>query len=159
MRKIKIAIMTLMMVFMLAGCGEDNNTETSKNTEAATEVATEVTEATTSGTLAVLSDQNGNEGIKEENVTDDQALNSIKNYCHIQNPDLEKIEEEGEYPVYWEIVSSDEKQIVILFRSYTGAEIRYYIDPVSGETYVTEFVSGITTEEEKIDEKFNIRDY
>ena len=156
MRKIHIAMLALMLAFMLAGCGaeKENATEAATSTEA---VAT--TEATTTGTLAVLTDQNGKEGFKEEAVTDDQALNSIKNYCHAQNPDLEKIEEEGEYPVYWEVVSSDEKQIVVLFRSYTGAEIRYYIDPVSGETYVTEFVSGITTEEEKTDEKFNIRDY
>ena len=72
---------------------------------------------------------------------------------------LENIEKEGEYPVYWEVISSDENEIVILFRSYTGAQIRYYIDPVLGDTYVTEFVPQITNEEEKTDEEFNIRDY
>ncbi len=47
----------------------------------------------------------------------------------------------------------------MLFRSYTGAEVRYHIDRAAGETYVTEFVSGITEKEERTDETFNIRDY
>lgn len=147
-------VLPLLMLLMLSGCGaeKENATEAAKTTEATTAVTAE--ESTTE--LAVL---NETEGLKEEAITDDQALNSIKNYCHIQNPDLEKIEEEGKYSVYWEVVSSSDKEIVILYRSYTGADIRYYINPVSGETYVTEYVSGITTEEEKTDETFNIRNY
>ena len=96
---------------------------------------------------------------EDAKISDDQAINAIKNYCHVSNPDLENIEKEGEYPVYWEVQSSDENEIVILFRSYTGAQIRYYIDPVSGDTYVTEFVPGITSEEEKTDEVLNVKDY
>ena len=69
------------------------------------------------------------------------------------------IEKDGEYPLYWEIESEEESEIVVLFRSYTGALIRYHIDPVSGDTYVTEYVPGITLEEQRTDEQFNIRDY
>ena len=94
-----------------------------------------------------------------DRITDEEALSAVKNYCHENNPDLERIEEEGKYPVYWDIESSDEKEIVVLFRSYTGAQIRYHINPESGDTYVAEFVPGITFEEEKTDESFNVRDY
>ena len=59
----------------------------------------------------------------------------------------------------WEIASSNDKEIVVLFRSYTGAQVRYYINPVSGDTYVTEFVPGITEDEERTDESFNVKDY
>lgn len=90
-------------------------------------------------------------------ITDDQALSAIKSYCYASMPDLKSMEEE--YPVGWEIESSDENAIVVLFRSYTGALVRYYIDPVSGETYVTEFVSGITPEEERTEETLNVKDY
>ena len=55
--------------------------------------------------------------------------------------------------------SSDDQEIVVLFRSYTGALIRFYIDPVSGETYVTEFVPGITPQEQRTEETLNIREY
>ena len=55
--------------------------------------------------------------------------------------------------------SSDADQIVVMFRSYREAQVRYYIDPVSGDTDVTEFVEGITDEEQPTDESFNINDY
>jgi hypothetical protein len=95
----------------------------------------------------------------EIRITDDQALAAIQNYCRLNNPDLEKVENAGEYQVYWEIVSSDAKEIVVLFRSYTGAQIRYYIDPVSGDTTVTEFVPGISSAEERTDESLNVWEY
>ena len=61
----------------------------------------------------------------------------------------------GEYPSYWEALSSDGNEIVVLFRSYTGAQIRYYIDPVSGEATVTELVPGVTDEEQRTGESLN----
>ena len=99
------------------------------------------------------------DGRQEGSISDEQALSAVRTYCRINNPDLESIENDGEYTVDWEILSSDENEIVVLFRSYTGAQLRYYIDPVSGETYVTEFVPGITSEEERADETINLWDY
>ena len=104
-------------------------------------------------TLAVI----GRSG--EGKLSDEQALSAVKRYCYIRNPDLENMANAGEYPVYWDVSSSSAAEIVILFRSYTGAQIRYYIDAVSGETYVTEFVPGISSEETRTDERFNVRDY
>ena len=87
-----------------------------------------------------------------DTLTEDQALSAIMNYCCTLNPDLESIVKSGEYPAYWEISSGDESQIVVLFRSYTGALCRYYIDRTTGDTYVTEFVPGITDEEQRTEE-------
>ena len=144
--KKKICIL-LMLCTVLTGCTEKTDeavkTEINKEPAVQTEVIDETPTADTENDL----------------ISDDQAITAIKNYCHISNPDLENIEKEGEYPVYWEVQSSDENEIVVLFRSYTGSQIRYYIDPVSGDTYVTEFVPGITSEEEKTDEELNVKDY
>ena len=93
-----------------------------------------------------------------EPVEDELALSIIRNYCLSENPDLQQIVDAGEYPVYWEIASSDEQQVVILYRSYTGALVRYYIDRATGDTYVTEFVPGITAEEQRTEESFNLWD-
>ncbi len=95
----------------------------------------------------------------EGKLSDEQALAAIRQYCFVSNPDLENIVNAGEYQVYWNTVSSTDSEIVVLFRSYTGAEIRYYIDAVSGETYVTEFVPGITPEEQRTEESFNAKDF
>ena len=92
-------------------------------------------------------------------LTDKQAISAIKKYCYTSNPDLESIVNAGEHPVDWEVLSSDEHRVVVLFSSYTGAQIRYYIDRITGETYVTEFMPGVSSEEERTEESFNVRDY
>ena len=132
----------VVMVLVFAGCGGSADT---------------VEDA---GTVSKES-QGQNEDVKvsDETLTDDQAVTAIKNYCYKNNLDLENIVNEGEYQVYWEISSSDDNEIVVLYRSYTSAEIRYYIDRNSGETYVTEFMPGISDEEERTDESFNVREY
>ena len=95
----------------------------------------------------------------ERAMSDEQALAAVKRYCMSQNPDLKDIVNAGEHEVSWQITEYSEEQIVILFHSYTGADVRYYIDPVSGEAYVTEFVSGVTAEEQRTDETLNVWDY
>ncbi len=104
-------------------------------------------------TLTVI-DRNG-----ERKLSDEQALSAVESYCYSMNPDLEGIVKDGKYPVYWEVASSDDNEIVVLFRSYTGAQIRYYIDRATGEAYSTEFVPGITTVEERSGESLNVWEY
>lgn len=60
---------------------------------------------------------------------------------------------------YWCTSTNEDGIIVVLYRSFTGALIRYYVDPVTGETYVTEWVSGIIDEETRNGETFNAWDY
>lgn len=133
-----VLILLLLPMTMLSGCGRKSNDDVSRSE---------------SGEPPKAEDEAG------EKLSDEQALAAIRNYCFSRNPELEGIVKAGEYPVYWDISSSDEQGIVVLFRSYTGAQNRYYIDRLSGETYVTEFVPGIIDEEQRTDESFNIRDY
>ena len=95
----------------------------------------------------------------EKRISEEQALSAVKRYCLLSNPELEGVVKAGEYPVYWELAPGDGQEIVVLFRSYTGALIRYYIDPASGETYVTEFVPGVSSEETRTEERFNAWEY
>ena len=104
-------------------------------------------------TLAVLPVQG------EGRISDETALAAVKRYGFASNPDLAEITNAGQYPVYWEVVSGDDTESVVQFRSYTGAKTNYHIDPVSGETYVTEFVPGVTAEEQRTDESFNVWNY
>lgn len=95
----------------------------------------------------------------KKDLTAEQALSAVQKYCYTVNPELEAIVESGEYPVCWDISSADKDEIVVVFRSYTGALTRYYIDPKSGDTYVTEFMHGISVEEERTGESLNVREY
>ena len=94
-----------------------------------------------------------------DEVTDTIALTAIQNYCYAQNPDLEKFVNAEEYGVYWSIISADENEIEVLFRSYTGTNVRYYIDKATGNTHVTEFVPFISDAETPTDETLNVWDY
>ncbi|MCR5676395.1 MAG: hypothetical protein K6G16_11875 [Lachnospiraceae bacterium] len=95
----------------------------------------------------------------EKKITDEQALSAIRKYCETNNPDLAGIVQDGAYAVYWDVEAGTDFEIVVLFRSYTGAQIRYYIDRLTGDTRVTESVPGITDGEEPSDETLNVWDY
>ncbi len=142
---------TIMMIIVAAlavtGCGKAS-AELSEPNEGVEVIGEET---------PVMAEEPAAEGEKGKRLTDDQAVSAIRDHCRLENPELEGIEEDG-YQVSWSVESSNEKEIVVLFRSYTGAEVRYHIDPVSGETYVTEFVQGITPEEETTGESFNVWD-
>ena len=144
-----ILTIALCIVFtaLTIACGKNIPRQTEPaTTEKQIEKSSEETSTDTSETLRKIE-------------TDDQALSAIKNYCIANNPELEDMVKSGDYTIYWEIESSKDNQIVVLFRSYTGAELRYYIDSVSGDTYVTEFVKGITDGEQRTEETFNALDY
>ena len=135
----------LAMAVMLSGCGTAGTSGSGFESEpiATQNEATDVQQ----------------ESAADERISEDQALTAIKNYCYNNNPELQKMVDSGEYTISWDIQSADDSQIVIVYRSYTAAIVRYYIDPVSGDTYVTEFVEGITAEEERSPETLNVRDY
>ena len=101
----------------------------------------------------------GTDSINAAAITQDQALEAIKKYCFANDPELESMMNSGDYTIYFDSSVNDDGEIVVLYRSYTAAQIRYYINPVSGEVYVTELVPGIIDEEQKTGESFNIRDY
>lgn len=133
--------------------------QTSESTDAAqtAAVTTEQAEAAQPDTTEEASAEQSE--AKAEDLTEEQALNAVKNYCFTQNPDLKSKAESAEYNVYWDVTTNDANEIVVLFRSYTGAQIRYYIDPVSGAAYTTELVPGIIDEEQRTEESLNVRDY
>lgn len=142
--KRKAIFLCLLVCVLLAACGK-------------TEAAEQQAEVTIEQTEATAAPAEFTEERSE--VTEEQAIAAIKNYCYANNASLKDIEEAGQYPVYWDASTTDENEIVVLFRSYTGALIRYYIDPATGDAYVTEVVPGISVEEERTDEQLNVWDY
>lgn len=114
-------------------------------------------EAPQSDKTEVTSDEQSED--KSDAITEKQALEAIRNYCFTKDPDLKNMVDSGEYNIYWDVTTNDTNEIVVLYRSYTAAQMRYYIDTASGEAYVTELVPGIIDEEQRTEESFNVRDY
>lgn len=156
MKKVFLIFLVLALILGAVGCDSDKK----DTNDTATEVKESKEKASNDGTTTETTEHTASEPVvAKDKIDDEQALAAVKKYCRSNNPDLEEIEKAGEYPVYWEVTSSTEDEIVVLYRSYTAAQIRYYIDRGTGDAYVTEFVPGITDKEERTDESFNIKDY
>ena len=159
MKKKLILVAMCCMVFGLAACGSKGEKEGDSVLEPIpveeTVQSEEAAETPAQEQAAVQEQAEASSDV----LTQEQALEAIKNYCYANNPDLESMAESDDYTIYWDVTTGEADEIVVLYRSYTGAETRYYIDPASGETYVTELVPGIIDEEQRTEESFNVRDY
>ncbi len=136
--------------------------QSSDPAETTAQTSTETTQQETTGDtqLENTEDTSSGQSVSEAAaITKEQALDAVRNYCFIQDPGLKNMTGSDEYTIYWDVISESADEIVVLYRSYTGAQMRYYISPVSGETYVTEQVPGIIDEERPTDESINIKDY
>lgn len=136
--------------------------QSSDPAETTAQTSTETAQQETTGDTQPENTQDtssGQSGSEAAAITKEQALDAVRNYCFIKDPGLKNMTGSDEYTIYWDVISESADEIVVLYRSYTGAQMRYYISPVSGETYVTALVPGIIDEERPTDESFNIKDY
>lgn len=182
MQKKILPLALCLMCVGLCACGKEKGDTSVQSTASTattvTEPETKPTETTQSDkTTATASDKTeaaqaettladkteaepvGQSESKSDTLTEDQALEAIKKYCFNKDPNLKEMTDSSEYNIYWDVTTNASNEIVVLYRSYTGAQIRYYIDPVSGETYVTELVPGIIDEEQRTEESLNVSDY
>ena len=141
MKRKLVLVMACCMVLGLAGCSSESGSENTLQVE------------------AIPAAETTDNAEKEGPITEDQACEAVKKYCIDNFPDLADMVDSDEYTLYWEASTTDDGEICVLYRAYTGALIRYYVNPETGDTYVTEQVPGIIDEEQKTDETLNIKDY
>ncbi|MCR5282841.1 MAG: hypothetical protein K6E18_05675 [Lachnospiraceae bacterium] len=176
--KKKIALLVCCMALAMTACGkekvgdaaqdganaqtedaqaEDAQAEEAQTDDAQTETAQTENAQTQETDSVIATDQT--EGEMESPITEEQALEAIRQYCFADNSELEKMAASDDYNIYWDVTTNEKGEIVVLFHSYTGSQNRYYINPETGETYGTELVPGIIDEEQRTEESFNVRDY
>jgi hypothetical protein len=79
-------------------------------------------------------------------ITADMAFEGVNNYCHMEydwsvakdNPDI----------MYVEIGKETDSAYQVVFRSYTGAFVHFYVDKTSGTTRMVEKVPSLNVEED-----------
>jgi len=155
-----VVLCTAMLMTACSGQtpAESSVEKESIETVAATEAPAAEETATTTEAEAAAHAENSENTVTEASgaITQDQAMDAVLNYFKADFPDYEIDSEHGEY---WEVVTGDNGEIKVIHKSYTGAFNFYYVDPATGETYVTELVPGIIDEEQKTGETFNVNDY
>ena len=79
-------------------------------------------------------------------ITDEMAYEGVNNYCHKEydwslaenNPDM----------MYVTMGEESDSTYQVVFRSYTGAFVHFYVDKTSGNTRMVEMVPSLNIEEE-----------
>ena len=82
----------------------------------------------------------------QNNISEEMAYDGVYNYCRStydwsiaeDNPDI----------MYLEMGEETESEYQVVFRSYTGAFIYFYVDKLSGITRLTECVPNLEIKEE-----------
>ena len=79
-------------------------------------------------------------------ITEEMAYEGVNNYCHKEydwsvakdNPDI----------MFVQIGEETDSAYQVVFRSYTGAFVHFYVDKTSGTTKIVEKVPSLNIEEE-----------
>lgn len=135
-------------------CSATTPASTTTSSEAAVETSIlQTVAATVEEETSAMQDAGQDSGSR---ITEDQALEAVTKYLK-ENYAVE--ENQGEAPCYVESAETSEDEIVVVYRSYTAALTFFRIDPVTGETVISELVPGVVDQETPTGEKINIRDY
>ena len=122
-----VFILVIVLSAMLPACGRKN------------EIAGETF---TSGN----SDTEGSQNNTSNNISKEMTYKGVDNYCHSvydwsvaeDNPDI----------MYLKMGEETESEYQMIFRSYTGAFVYFYVNKLSGTTRLIEYVPNLDIEEE-----------
>ena len=87
----------------------------------------------------------GNSSTKSE-ITAEMAYEGVSNYCHSEY-DWSKAEDNPSL-MYVEMGEETESEYQVVFRSYTGAFVYFYVEKTSGTTRMVECVPALNIKEE-----------
>ena len=88
-------------------------------------------------------------------VTAAMAYQGVNNYCHSQY-DWSRAEENPDV-MYVAMGDSTESEYKVIFRSYTGAFVNFYVDKASGNTHMVESVPALDVD--TVTGTINLLDY
>lgn len=91
-------------------------------------------------------------------LTDEEAMTGFTNYLYFKIKNLQTILDEDKLPCTWGIASSNKDEIMIMFKSHTGALLRYHVNRNTGKTYVTQYAVQ-TNSYYRTKETLNVREY
>ena len=79
-------------------------------------------------------------------ITADMAREGVSNYCH-SNYDWSPAEDRPDM-MYVTLGDETDSTFQVIFRSYTGAFVYFYVNKADGTTRMTEYVPALDIEEE-----------
>ena len=86
------------------------------------------------------------EVVHQSAITEEMAYEGVSNYCH-STYDW-SIAKDNPSIMYVEMGEDTESEYQVVFRSYTGAFVHFYVDKTSGNTRMVEKVPTLDVEED-----------
>lgn len=84
--------------------------------------------------------------VKKNGITAEMAYKGVNNYCH-KTYDW-SIAKENPSIMYVQMGEETEAEYKVVFRSYTGAFVYFFVDKATGKTRMVEHVPSLNIEEE-----------
>lgn len=82
----------------------------------------------------------------KDSITEEMALTGVSNYCH-RAYDWSVAEGDSSI-MYVAMEAATDSAYQVVFRSYTGALVYFYVDKTSGSTRMVEYVPGLNVKSE-----------
>lgn len=118
-----VITLALMMGIFLQGCGVKKN-----------------------GTAGTQQSGGADNAASQTPITEEMAYEGVNNYCHSVYD--WSIAEEDPSIMYVRSGEETDMEYQVIFRSYTGAFVYFYVDKASGVTRIVEYVPTLDVEEE-----------
>ena len=83
---------------------------------------------------------------KKSGITAEMALKGVGNYCHKEYD--WSMAKENPSMMYVQMGEETETEYKVVFRSYTGSFVYFYVDKATGKTRMVDFVPALNIEEE-----------
>ena len=117
-----IAILFILIAMLLCSCGSNGRSSESRQARLDGRVVTDEGEANTT----------------KSEITAEMAYEGVSNYCH-STYDW-SIAKENPSTMYVQMGEETDSAYQVVFRSYTGAFVNFYVDKASGTTRMEEYV-------------------
>ncbi len=146
-----LAMLMCLVAVSLCGCGKTEKVEEPTTPEITNETSTEESqneEPMTEEKVAIVN-------FSATGITAEMALQGIDKYCH-STYDW-SIAEENPEMMYVQMGEETETEYKVVFRSYTGAFVNFYVDKTTGTTRIVEKAPNM--EEETETGTINLFDY
>lgn len=132
----KTILSSLLIILLFCSCGKNKTTQTDNPMD-----STQVTNITDSTQVTNPADTT-----QSTAITADMAYEGVNNYCH-REYDWSIAEEN---PSIMSVTMGEEtdNEYKVIFRSYTGALVNFYVEKATGLTRIVEYVPALDQESE-----------
>lgn len=149
-----IAFSFAFIALFLCSCGK-NKTDLTQKSDSQTEIQDTLKTQSDSAEVKkspVVTDSISASTIK---ITEDMAYEGVNNYCHSEYD--WSIAKDNPSIMYVKMGEETEAEYQVIFRSYTGAFVNFYVNKTNGITRLEEYVPTLDVKEEA--GTINILDY